>query len=147
MQIRIKRTGLIEVPIPRYQTPGSAGFDLCAAIEAPILLRNTDRKLIPTGLIFEIPEGYEGQIRPRSGLALKHGISIVNTPGTLDSDFRGELCIILINHGLYAYTIQPLHRIAQMVITKVEQAEFELVETLSDTERGTGGCGSTGVNV
>lgn len=147
MQVRIKRIGSIEVPLPKYQTSGSAGFDLSAAIEKSITLCRLDRKLISTGLILEIPEGYEGQIRPRSGLALKYGLSIVNSPGTLDSDFRGEVSIILINLGLDPITINPLDRIAQIVITKVEQAELTLVDFLSDTDRGTGGCGSTGVNV
>jgi dUTP pyrophosphatase len=103
-----------------------------------------ERRLIPTGLVFEIPEGHEGQVRPRSGLALKHGISVVNSPGTIDSDFRGEVGIVLINHGAEPYVIEPLSRIAQIVITRVEQVEIEEAESLTETSRGAGGYGSTG---
>ena len=103
-----------------------------------------ERRLIPTGLIFEIPEGHEGQVRPRSGLALKHGIGIVNSPGTIDSDFRGEVGVVLINHGNQAYVVEPLSRIAQIVIARVEQVEIEEAEVLTETARGAGGYGSTG---
>jgi dUTP pyrophosphatase len=151
MKINIQRTGSIEVPIPKYQTEGSAGFDLYAAIKEPIILYRhclgdqiKNWVLIPTGLIFEIPQGYEGQIRPRSGLALKNGISIVNSPGTIDQDYRGPVGVILINHGIDAFTINPLDRIAQMIISPVIQVEFDLVDGLSETARGAGGFGSTG---
>jgi dUTP pyrophosphatase len=132
------------VPLPAYQTPGSAGLDLCAALLEAVRLGPGERRLIPTGLVFEIPEGHEGQVRPRSGLALKHGISVVNSPGTIDSDFRGEVGIVLINHGAEPYVIEPLSRIAQIVITRVEQVEIEEAESLTETSRGAGGYGSTG---
>lgn len=143
-KLRLRRTGAIEVPLPAYQTPGSAGLDLCAALPEAVRIEPGDRRLIPTGLVLEIPAGYEGQVRPRSGLALKHGISIVNSPGTIDSDFRGEVGIVLINHGREAYVVEPLSRIAQLVIARVEQVEIELADDLSDTSRGAGGYGSTG---
>jgi dUTP pyrophosphatase len=143
-KLKLRRVGTIEVPLPAYQTPGSAGLDLCAALPEPIRLAPGERRLIPTGLIFEIPEGYEGQVRPRSGLALKHGITVVNSPGTIDADFRGEVGIVLINHGDAAYVVEPLSRIAQIVLAKVEQVEIELSDALSETTRGAGGYGSTG---
>lgn len=143
-KLKLRRTGPVEVPLPAYQTPGSAGLDLCAALPEAIRLGPGERRLIPTGLVFEIPEGYEGQVRPRSGLALKHGITLVNSPGTIDADFRGEVGIVLINHGQSEFVIEPLSRIAQLVFAKVEQVELELVEALSQTTRGAGGYGSTG---
>jgi dUTP pyrophosphatase len=143
-KLKLRRTGAVQVPLPAYQTPGSAGLDLCAALPEPLRLGPGERRLIPTGLILEIPEGYEGQVRPRSGLALKHGVTVVNSPGTIDADFRGEVGIVLINHGGEPYAVEPLSRIAQLVIAKVEQVEIELVETLSETSRGAGGYGSTG---
>ena len=143
-KLRLRRTGTVQVPLPAYQTAGSAGLDLCAALLDAVRLAPGERRLIPTGLIFEIPEGHEGQVRPRSGLALKHGISVVNSPGTIDSDFRGEVGIVLINHGSEPYVIEPLSRIAQIVITRVEQVEIEEAESLTETSRGTGGYGSTG---
>ena len=142
--LKLRRTGSVEVPLPAYQTPGSAGLDLCAAVPEAIRLAPGERRLIPTGLIFEIPEGYEGQVRPRSGLALKHGITVVNSPGTIDADFRGEVGIVLINHGDAAYVVEPLSRIAQVVFAKVEQVVLELSDSLSETSRGAGGYGSTG---
>lgn len=144
LSIRFKRVGPIQVELPRYQTPGSAGFDLCAAIAEPISLGPGERRLIPTGFAMAIPEGFEGQVRPRSGLALKHGISIVNAPGTIDSDYRGEVAVVLINLGREPFVINPQIRIAQMVIARVEQPDLELVETLDETSRGAGGYGSTG---
>lgn len=144
-RLEVTRVGAVEVPLPQYQTPGSAGLDLAAALEQPVELAPSERKLIPTGLAFAIPAGFEGQVRPRSGLALKHGISIVNAPGTIDSDFRGEVGVVLINLGTQAVTIQPLSRIAQLVIAPVVQVELQLVDALSDTTRGSGGYGSTGV--
>ena len=120
-------------------------MDLYANIDKPVTLRPLQRKLIPTGLSIELEHGYEAQIRPRSGMALKNGISILNTPGTIDEDYRGEVGIIAVNLSTDEYTIQPQERIAQMVITKVEQADIEVVTELSDTERGDGGFGHTGV--
>ena len=143
-KLRLRRTGAVQVPLPAYQTPGSAGLDLCAALVEAVRLAPGERRLIPTGLIFEIPEGHEGQVRPRSGLALKHGIGIVNSPGTIDSDFRGEVGIVLINHGAEPYVVEPLSRIAQIVITRVEQVEIEEADSLTETSRGAGGYGSTG---
>ena len=143
-KLRLRRTGTVQVPLPAYQTPGSAGLDLCAALPEAVRLEPGERRLIPTGLIFEIPSGHEGQVRPRSGLALKHGIGIVNSPGTIDSDFRGEVGIVLINHGCEPYLVEPLARIAQIVITRVEQVEIEEAESLTGTSRGAGGYGSTG---
>ena len=130
--------------VPEYKTQGAAGMDLCAAISEPITLQPLERKLIPTGLKIELEHGYEAQIRPRSGLSIKHGISLINCVGTIDEDYRGEVCVPIVNISNEAYTIQPEERIAQMVIAKYEQAEIEVVTELSDTERGTGGFGSTG---
>lgn len=143
-KLRLQRVGAIRVPLPAYQTAGSAGLDLCAALPEAVQLAPGERRLIPTGLIFEIPEGHEGQVRPRSGLALKHGISIVNSPGTIDADFRGEVGIVLINHGQEPYVVEPLSRIAQIVITAVQQVAIEEAESLTETSRGAGGYGSTG---
>jgi dUTP pyrophosphatase len=143
-KLKLRRTGAIQVPLPTYQTPGSAGLDLCAALPEAVQIAPGERRLIPTGLIFEIPEGHEGQVRPRSGLALKHGISIVNSPGTIDSDFRGEVGIVLINHGQEPFVVEPLSRIAQIVLARVEQLQIEEVQSLSETTRGAGGYGSTG---
>lgn len=143
-KLRVRRTGAIRVPLPAYQTSGSAGLDLCAALPEAARIEPGERRLIPTGLIFEIPEGHEGQVRPRSGLALKHGISIVNSPGTIDSDFRGEVGIVLINHGRETYVVEPLSRIAQIVIAAVAQVEIEEADSLTETARGAGGYGSTG---
>jgi dUTP pyrophosphatase len=143
-KLRLRRVGAIQVPLPAYQTAGAAGLDLCAALPEAVQLAPGERRLIPTGLVFEIPEGHEGQVRPRSGLALKHGISIVNSPGTIDADFRGEVGIVLINHGQEPYVVEPLSRIAQIVITAVQQVAIEEAESLSETSRGSGGYGSTG---
>lgn len=131
-------------PLPKYETPQSAGMDLRADIEGPILIKPLDRKLIPTGLHIALPVGYEAQIRPRSGLAIKHGISCLNTPGTIDADYRGNIGVILVNVSHEDYVVQPGERIAQMVINKIEQIEFNLVEELDETERGEGGFGHTG---
>ena len=143
-QLKLRRVGAVQVPLPAYQTSGSAGLDLCAALLAAVRIEPGERRLIPTGLVFEIPPGFEGQVRPRSGLALKFGISIVNSPGTIDSDFRGEVGIVLINHGAEPYLVEPLSRIAQIVIARVEQVEIVEVEALTETSRGAGGYGSTG---
>ena len=130
--------------LPQYETVGSAGLDIRANITEPITLGSLGRTLIPTGLYIELPLGYEAQIRPRSGLSIKKGLSLVNSPGTIDSDYRGEIGVIIINLSKEKQTIEPSERIAQMVIAKYEQAEFEEVIELSETERGAGGFGSTG---
>ena len=132
--------------IPQYQTDGAAGMDLCAAIDESIELKPLDRKLIPTGLKIELEHGYEAQIRPRSGLSIKHGITLINCVGTIDEDYRGEVCVPVVNLSNETYFIQPQERIAQMVISKVEQAQIEVVLELSQTNRGEGGFGSTGKN-
>lgn len=132
-------------PLPQYATEQSAGLDLRANLESPVELRPMERKLIPTGLFMALPKGYEAQVRPRSGLALKHGITVLNTPGTIDADYRGEIGVILINLSQDAFIIQDGERIAQMVVAKHEQAEWEAVEVLDETERGAGGFGHSGV--
>ena len=131
---------------PSYETPGSAGVDLRANIDDVIKLEPMERALVPTGLFMEIPEGYEGQVRPRSGMAIKHGITVLNTPGTVDSDYRGEVCVILINLSKEVFFIHNGDRIAQMVFSKVEKAAFAEVRELGETERGEGGFGHTGNN-
>lgn len=130
--------------LPEYKTQGAAGMDLCAAIEESVELKPLERALIPTGLKIELEHGYEAQIRPRSGLSIKHGITLINCVGTIDEDYRGEVCVGLVNLSNDTYSIQPQERIAQMLITRVEQAEIEVVTQLSDTQRGEGGFGSTG---
>jgi dUTP pyrophosphatase len=132
--------------LPAYETPGSAGMDLRAAVpaDAPVTLAPGARALVPTGFCIALPLGYEAQVRPRSGLALKHGITCLNSPGTVDSDYRGEIAVILINHGQEPFVIQRGERIAQMVIAPVVQSAWVEVETLDDTARGAGGFGSTG---
>ena len=131
--------------IPQYKTCGAAGADLCAFLEKPLTIACGKTAIVPTGLFFEIPNGYEIQIRPRSGLAAKNGVTVLNTPGTIDSDYRGEIKIILINLGDEDFVINSGDRIAQMIVAPVTQADFSIVENLSETERGTGGFGSTGV--
>ena len=131
--------------LPAYATEGSAGMDLRANIGEPIVLRPMERRLIPTGIYIALPMGYEAQVRPRSGLALKHGISVCNTPGTVDCDYRNEIGVILINLGQEDFVVNDGERIAQMVIAKYERAEWEPVEELDETERGLGGYGHTGV--
>jgi dUTP pyrophosphatase len=131
-------------PLPRYETAGSAGLDLCAELDAPLELGPLERTLVPTGLFVEIPLGYEAQIRPRSGLALKKGLSMPNTPGTIDSDYRGEIKVILINLSNETVQIAPGERIAQLVVARHERIEWQPVEQLGETGRGSGGFGSTG---
>lgn len=131
--------------LPEYKTDGAAGADLCAYIDEDIKLRPMERRLIPTGVFVQLPFGYELQVRPRSGLALKHGITVLNTPGTVDSDYRGELKVLLINFGHEDFVIRNGDRIAQAVITEVSRADFTISATLSSTERGSSGYGSTGV--
>jgi dUTP pyrophosphatase len=135
-----------DLPLPAYQSDDAAGLDLVAAVaaDAPVVIGPGRRALIPTGLAIALPRGTEGQVRPRSGLAARHGVTVLNSPGTIDADYRGEIQVILINHGTEAFTIKRGERIAQMVIAPVVQAEFVAVAALSDTDRGTGGFGSTG---
>ena len=130
--------------LPQYATSQSAGIDLRANLAEPVVLKPMERKLIPTGLFIELPEGYEAQIRPRSGLALKHGITVLNTPGTIDADYRGEIGVILINLSTEDFKIEHGERICQMVIARHEQAEWIQVDELNETERGAGGFGHTG---
>lgn len=136
-----------DLPLPAYATPGAAGLDLCAAVSAddPLILPPGERALIPTGLAMALPPGYEAQVRPRSGLALKHGITVLNSPGTIDCDYRGEIGVILLNTGKAPFTITRGERIAQMVIASVAQAQFIEVADLPETGRGAGGFGSTGL--
>lgn len=129
---------------PSYETIDSAGMDLRANLESPIVLNPLERTLVPTGLFIELPSGVEAQIRPRSGLAFKHGLTVLNTPGTIDADYRGEIKVILVNLSNDSFEIQNGERVAQMVINKVEQISWESVEVLTDTERGAGGFGHTG---
>ncbi|MDO4396452.1 MAG: dUTP diphosphatase [Clostridia bacterium] len=131
--------------LPEYKTEGSAGLDISAFIEEPVYLKPGERRLIPTGLFMELPPGYEAQVRGRSGLALKHGIGLVNGIGTIDADYRGEIGVILINWGQEEFVINNGDRIAQIVINRYEQAELSMVESLGETERGAGGFGHTGV--
>ncbi len=133
--------------LPAYATAESAGLDLQAAIAEPIVLQPGQRKLVPTGLAIALPAGFEAQVRPRSGLALKHGITVLNAPGTIDADYRGEIGVVLINHGDQAFTINRGERIAQMVVASYSQVRWQAVEELTDTQRGAGGFGSTGVKM
>ncbi len=143
IQVKVVNKG--HQQLPAYATPQSAGMDLRANIEAPIILRPMERRLIPTGLHIALPEGYEAQVRPRSGLALKHGLTVLNSPGTIDADYRGEVGVLLINLSQEDFVINDGERIAQMVIARHEQADFVVVEELDQTERGEGGYGHTGV--
>jgi dUTP pyrophosphatase len=133
------------VPLPKYMSHSASGMDLYAAVESEVTLKPGERKLIPTGFKMALPEGYEAQVRPRSGLAIKNGISVLNTPGTIDEDYRGEVGVILVNHGSEDFKVKRSDRIAQMVINKVEQADIEEVKSLTETHRSTGGFGHTGV--
>lgn len=142
MLLKIRNTS--HHPLPDYETEGASGMDIRAYVTEPITLKALERTLVPTGLFVEIPVGYEGQVRPRSGLSIKHGISLVNCVGTIDSDYRGELKIPVINLSNETYTIQDGERIAQLVIASYERVKTVAVEELSDTERGKGGFGSTG---
>jgi dUTP pyrophosphatase len=144
LRIAVARTGPVEVPLPRYQSDGAAGMDLHAALTAPLVVPPMGRVKVPTGLVFAIPASYEGQVRPRSGLAARHGLSIPNAPGTIDSDYRGEVLVLLVNLGDAPVTIAPLERIAQLVIAPVARAELVLLDSLDATARGEGGLGSTG---
>ena len=142
--LKVKVVNKSKHPLPQYATEGAAGMDLRANIDEPIVLKPLERKLIPTGLYISLPVGYEAQVRPRSGLALKHGISVCNTPGTVDADYRGQVGVILINLSNEDFVVEDGERIAQMVIAKHERAEWLPVEELDETERGAGGYGHTG---
>ena len=143
LKVKINNRG--RQPLPTYATALSAGMDLRADIDEDITLLPMQRQLVPTGLHIALPEGYEAQIRPRSGLALKHGITVLNTPGTVDADYRGEIMVLLVNFSNEPFTVKDGERIAQMVIAKHEKVDFELVDTLDETERGAGGYGHTGL--
>lgn len=143
--IKIKVINEGHQPLPAYATPQSAGLDLRANIDSSIVLQPLERRLVPTGLRIALPEGFEAHIRPRSGLALKHGITVLNSPGTIDADYRGEVMVLLINFSNEPFTVNDGERIAQMVVARHEQVEMEVVKTLDETERGTGGYGHTGV--
>ncbi|MBR3472397.1 MAG: dUTP diphosphatase [Prevotella sp.] len=143
MKIKVVNRG--HQQLPAYATPQSAGMDLRANLDEPVVLHPLERRLIKTGLHIALPQGYEAQVRPRSGLALKHGITVLNTPGTIDADYRGEIGVCLVNLSQEDFTVNDGERIAQMVIARHEQAEFEVVDELDETERGQGGYGHTGV--
>lgn len=142
MKVKIVNKSAFDTPF--YATERSAGMDIKANIETPIALQPLQRAMVPTGLYIALPEGTEAQIRPRSGLAAKHGITVLNTPGTIDADYRGEIKVILVNLSNEEFTINPGERIAQMVVARYEQVEWDSVEVLDETERGAGGFGSTG---
>lgn len=144
MKIKIINTS--NHPLPEYKTELSAGMDLCANLSESITLKSLERKLIPTGLFIELPAGFEAQVRPRSGMAFKHGLTVLNSPGTIDADYRGEIGVILVNLSTEEFTIQDGERIAQLVVAKHETAEWQEVEMLDETVRGEGGFGSTGKN-
>lgn len=142
MKVKIVNTSAH--PLPAYATSASAGMDLLANIEEPLTLGMLDRAMIPTGISIQLPEGYEAQVRPRSGLAARYGISVTNSPGTIDADYRGEIKVLLINLSREPYTVQPGERIAQLVVARHERVEWESVKALDETDRGAGGFGSTG---
>ena len=142
--MKVKIVNKSKYPAPQYATELSAGMDLKANIDKPVILGSLDRAMIPTGLFIELPAGYEAQVRPRSGLAAKHGITVTNAPGTIDADYRGEICVLLVNLGREPFIINPGERIAQMVVARHERVEWEEVDALAQSERGAGGFGSTG---
>jgi dUTP pyrophosphatase len=144
VRVLVLRVGPVRVPLPRYQTPGAAGMDLHAAIAESLTIAPLERVRVPTGLAIALPPSFEGQVRPRSGLAARTGLTVLNAPGTIDSDYRGEVNVLLVNIGDAPATIAPLERIAQLVIAPVARAELVLAEGLDDTDRGEGGYGSTG---
>lgn len=143
--IKFKKLNHFQGALPRYQSKEAAGMDVCAAISEPLTLKRFERALVPTGLSVEIPHGFEIQVRPRSGLAAKNGIIIPNSPGTIDSDYRGEIKVILLNLGESDFVVQPHDRIAQLVVAPIVQADIQEVQALTETERGLGGFGSTGL--
>lgn len=146
VRVPFVRVGAVEVPPPRYQTEDAVGMDLCAAVPEPVSLAPGERRLFPTGIAVAIPLGFEGQVRPRSGLALRHGVTVLNAPGTIDPDYRGELSVLLVNLGQEAFAVARGDRIAQLVICPVARGELEAVSALDPTPRGGGGYGSTGVS-
>jgi len=143
--MKVKIINKSDLKLPKYETVGSAGMDLLANVSETLTLKPMERKLVSTGLFIEIPEGYEGQVRPRSGLAIKHGITLINCIGTIDSDYRGELCIPMVNLGVEPFDINKGDRIAQLVICQYKRVELVQVEEINDSERGVGGFGSTGI--
>jgi len=142
--LRLRPESDSDIPLPRYMTPQSAGMDICTAVPEAVLLEKGEITMLPTGFAMALPQGYEAQIRPRSGLAVKHGIGLINSPGTIDADYRGEVMIAVINLGPQPYTFHRGDRVAQMVIQRVHQAELQEVEYLDETRRNTGGFGHTG---
>lgn len=144
MKIQVKNTS--KHPLPEHKTDLSAGVDLAASLDAPVTIGSLERVLVPTGLYVALPAGYEAQVRPRSGLALKHGVSVLNTPGTIDADYRGEICVIMVNLSNEQFTINDGDRIAQLIVARHETIDWEVVDSLDDTSRGAGGFGSTGVS-
>ncbi len=144
MSLQIKITNSSANPLPSYATPGSSGLDLRANLSHPLLLKPLQRELVPTGIAIQLPDGFEAQVRPRSGLAIKQGITCLNTPGTIDADYRGEIKVILINLSGDPVTIENGERIAQLVVQKVERIDWQLVDNIENTERGQGGFGHTG---
>ena len=142
--LRLRPESDSDIPLPRYMTPQSAGMDICAAVSEAVLLEKGEIALLPTGFAMALPQGFEAQIRPRSGLAVKHGIGLINSPGTIDADYRGEVMIAVINLGPKPYTFHRGDRVAQMIIHKTHQAELQEVEYLDETSRNTGGFGHTG---
>jgi dUTP pyrophosphatase len=144
VKVPLKRLTGSDLPLPRYQTAGAAGMDLPAAVAAPVILQPGERRLIPCGFALAIPEGYEAQIRPRSGLASRFGVTVLNAPGTIDSDYRGEVSVLLINHGSEAFTVTRGERIAQLVVGPVARISLDATDSLPDTARGAGGFGHTG---
>lgn len=147
MRVRVQRLpSARDLPLPAPASPGSAGLDLRAAVEADLALAPGERALVPTGLVVEIPPGWEGQVRPRSGLAVRHGIGLLNAPGTIDSDYRGEVKVLLVNHGEAPFTVRRGDRIAQLLLARAEPVEWEEAGELAGSERGEGGFGSTGTS-
>ncbi len=145
LRLRVRRLPhAADLPLPSPASPGAAGLDLRAAVGEDVLLRPGERSLVPTGLVLELPEGYEGQVRPRSGLALRHGVTCLNSPGTIDSDYRGEVAVILANLGSEPFVVKRGERIAQLVVARCARIEWEEADSLQDSERGSGGFGSTG---
>ncbi|MHC5058140.1 MAG: dUTP diphosphatase [Planctomycetota bacterium] len=145
VKILLKRkAGTEDVPLPKYMSEHAAGMDLCAAVDDPLLIRPGERALVPTGIYIALPPGYEAQVRPRSGLAIKKGVTVANTPGTIDADYRGEVGVILVNLGAESFEVTRGMRVAQMVVAPVTRAEVTVTDDLPDSERGAGGFGSTG---
>jgi dUTP pyrophosphatase len=147
LRVPIRRVGALAAPLPAYATAGAAGMDLAAALDAPVVLQPGERVAVPTGLALALPEGFEGQVRPRSGLALHRGVTVANAPGTVDADYRGEIRVVLVNLGGEAATISPGDRIAQLVVAPVVRVSWDEVPALPESARGAGGFGSTGTGV